>query len=289
MLKASQLETYHGPGDRRLHGDSGPVHISDGTFRSKVSEEDFIKAAAQVGWSEIQDLQDLDANNGVERWLRSVSKDGKRQDTARVYLHDKLNGDAYPNLHVLVQSKVIRVLLDDDKRAIGVEYTPNPDFLTELATTQSPKRQVRARKLVVVSCGACGTPLVLERSGLGDPEILTKAGVPVQVELPGVGRDYQDHQLLLYPYASSLQPHETIDSVLRNPGDRQSLIDKRDERLGWNTVDVCSKVRPSYGDVISLGPQFQAAWDKDFANVPDRPLVLIGLIGWYVKLTVSPR
>ncbi|KAI9152254.1 Alcohol oxidase [Paramyrothecium foliicola] len=277
-----KLETYHGPGEKQVHGESGPVHVSDGTFRSKGSEGEFIKAATEAGWPEIKDLQTLDANNGVERWLRTVSKDGKRQDTARVYLHDKLDNKDYPNLHVLVESKVVRVLLNEEKRAVGVEYMPNPDFQVELGTTQRPKRQVKARKLVVVSCGACGTPPVLERSGLGDPEILKRAGVPLQVDLPGVGRDYQDHHLILYPYMTNLQPHETIDSILRNPAGREELIQKKDERLGWNSIDISSKLRPTDADVAALGPEFQAAWDRDFAKFPDRPLMLMGLVSCFL-------
>ncbi|KAJ4176495.1 hypothetical protein NW755_014379 [Fusarium falciforme] len=277
-----KLETYHGRGEKGVHGHDGPVHVSDSTLRSEYSENEFIKAAAQVGWPEIKDLQTLDANDGVERWLRTVSKDGKRQDTARVYLHDKLNGSDYPNLHVLTESKVVRVLLDDQKRAVGVEYTPNPDFQAAVGPTQHPNLTVKARKLVVISCGACGTPPVLERSGLGDPEILKRAGVPVAVDLPGVGRDYQDHQLILYPYKTSLQPHETIDRVLRNPGDRQELIDKKDKVLGWNSIDISSKLRPTEADVAALGPDFQAAWDRDFKNAPDRPLMLMGLVSCFL-------
>lgn len=263
-----------------VHGDSGPVHISDGTFRTKDTEDQFIKAAGELGWPEIKDLQTLDSNNGISRWLRSVSKDGKRQDTARVYLHDKLDSRDYPNLHVLVESKVVRVLLDDDNRAVGVEYTPNPAFQCELGTTMHPKKQVKARKLVVVSCGACGTPPVLERSGLGDPEILKRAGVPVKVDLPGVGKDYQDHHLILYPYFSNLDSSQTIDRVLRNPTKRQELIDKKDPVLGWNSIDICAKLRPNDDDVKALGPEFQAAWDRDFKNVADRPLMLMGLVSW---------
>ncbi|KAH7243896.1 hypothetical protein MRS44_017054 [Fusarium solani] len=277
-----KLETYHGRGEKGVHGHDGPVHVSDGTFRSEYSENEFIKAAAQVGWPEIKDLQTLDANDGVERWLRTVSKDGKRQDTARVYLHDKLNGSDYPNLHVLTESKVVRILLDDQKRAVGVEYTPNPDFQAVVGPTQHPKLTVTARKLVVVSCGACGTPPVLERSGLGDPEILKRAGVPVAVDLPGVGRDYQDHQLILYPYKTSLQSQETIDRVLRNPGGRQELIDKKDKVLGWNSIDISSKLRPTEADVAALGPDFQAAWDRDFKNAPNRPMMLMGLVSCFL-------
>ncbi|KAH6981400.1 GMC oxidoreductase-domain-containing protein [Ilyonectria destructans] len=282
LLFMKKLETYHGRGEKGVHGHDGPVHMSDGIFRSEYSENEFIKAAAQVGWPEIKDLQTLDANNGVERWLCTVSKDGKRQDRARVYLHDKLNGGDYPNLHVLTESKVVRVLLGDQKRAVGVEYTPNPEFQAAVGPTQHPKLTVKARKLVVVSCGACGTPPVLERSGLGDPEILKRAGVPVAVDLPGVGGDYQDHQLILYPYKTSLQPHNTIDLVLRNPGGRQELIDKKDKVLGWNSIDISSKLRPTEADVAALGPDFQAAWDRDFKNALDRPLMLMDLVSCFL-------
>ena len=99
------------------------------------------------------------------------------------------------NLHLLVEQKTIRVLFDDDKRAIGVEYcanplakaAPNPDQPATVGAISTMK----ARKLVVVSSGAFGTPLILERSGVGASDVLKKAGVPVVVDLPGVGKEYQ--------------------------------------------------------------------------------------------------
>ncbi|KAH6886980.1 GMC oxidoreductase-domain-containing protein [Thelonectria olida] len=277
-----KLETYHGNGENDHHGYDGPVHISDGTYRARDLQDDFIGATAKVGWSEIKDLQTLDTNNGIERWQRYVSKDGKRQDTAHTYVHEKLRSGKYPNLHVLVESKVIRVLFDDEKRAVGVEYTPNPDLQPALGTPQHPKLVVKARKQVVVSCGACGTPPVLERSGLGDPEVLKKAGVPVVVDLPGVGHEYQDHNLALYPYRTALKPHETIDAVLRNPGNRQNLIDSKDNILGWNSIDISSKLRPTEEDVAALGPEFQAAWNRDFKDAPNRPLMLMGVVSCFL-------
>lgn len=246
-------------------------------------EDDLLKAAAAVGWPEIKDLQDLDSNNGFERWLRYISPDGKRQDTARKYLHDKLEGSKYPNLHILAESKVVRVLLDGDKRAVGVEYTPNPAFQLQLAVTQHPKRVVKARKLVVVSCGACGTPSVLERSGVGDPNVLKRAGVPVAVDLPGVGREYEDHNLIFYTYKSGLEPHETADWIFRNPEQSQELIDSKHPQVGWNTVELSSKLRPTEAQVDELGPEFRTAWDRDFKNAPNRPLMLTAFISTYVS------
>lgn len=276
-LTFSKLETYHGKGEKDHHGYNGPIHVSDGTFRASTSEDDFIEAASKVGWPEITDLQSLDTNNGVDRWLRYVSTDGKRQDTAHAYLHPKLQDGKHPNLHVLVESKVLRVLFDENKRAIGVEYTPNPDFQAVTSPTH-PKFTVMARRLVVVSCGACGTPSVLERSGLGDPEVLKRAGVPVVVDLPGVGHEYQDHNAAIFPYKTNLKPHETLDEILSGRADVASLIERNDKILGWNAVDVAAKLRPMEADITALGPEFRAAWDRDFKHNLDKPLMLMGLI-----------
>ncbi|KAH7258806.1 GMC oxidoreductase-domain-containing protein [Fusarium solani] len=277
-----KLETYHGKGEKDHHGSNGPIHVSDGTFRASTSEDDFINATSKVGWPEISDLQSLDANNGIGRWLRYVSPDGKRQDTAHTYLHPKLQDGKHPNLHVLVESKVLRVLFDENKRAVGVEYTPNPDFQAVSGPTLHPKLTVKARKLVVVSCGACGTPPVLERSGLGDLVVLKRAGVSVVVDLPGVGHEYQDHNASAYPYRTNLQPRETIDGILSGRADMTSLIEKNDKILGWNAIDVAAKLRPTEADITALGPEFQAAWDRDFKNHLGRPLILMGLMSFFL-------
>ena len=245
-----------------------------------MSENDFIHAAEKVGFPEIEDLQNLDSNNGFQRWQRYVSPDGQRQDTANRYVHPKLDDGQHSNLHVLVESKVVRVLFDENKRATGVEYIPNPEFQAEIGLTQHPIKTVKARRLVVVTCGACGTPPVLERSGVGDKSILERAGVPVVEELPGVGKNYQDHHLLLYPYKTSLEPSQTIDDILSGRVDAAELIKNKDKRLGWNSVDVCSKLRPTEDEVSALGPDFKEAWDRDYKNAPNRPLMLCALVSW---------
>ncbi len=276
-----KLETFHGAGNKNVHGYDGPVNVSDGGYRAKDAENAFIEAAAKVGKKEIEDLQSLDDNDGVSRWQRYVSPDGKRQDTAHRYIHPKLESDKYPNLHVLVESKVVKVLFDKDNKATGVEYTPNSEFQAEIGLTAHPAITVKARKMVVVTCGACGTPPVLERSGVGDKKILDKAGVSVVEDLPGVGKDYQDHHLLLYPYKTNLDPSQTIDDVLSGRADAAKMLETKDKKLGWNSIDIAMKVRPTEEEVDSLGPEFRQAWDKDFKNVPNRPMMLMGGVSWY--------
>jgi alcohol oxidase len=217
-------------------------------------------------------LAALDFNNGVQRALRYIAADGKRQDTASKYLHPRLQSGKYPNLHVVVDSQVKRVLFED-KHASGVEYRPNPKVQPDGAF-----RTVRARKMVILSCGALGTPSVLERSGVGNPEILKKAGLEVVADIPGVGDNYQDHHLLVYPYLSSLNENETIDALVAGRVDPVELIKQNASILGWNAMDITCKLRPTDSEVASLGPKFQEAWDEEYKNDLNKPLALGSLI-----------
>jgi choline dehydrogenase-like flavoprotein len=71
--------------------------------------------------------------------------------------------------------------------AVGVEYiSEGRDGESGQPTTSI----VKASRLVVVSAGAFGSPMILERSGIGGKEVLEKNGVPQVVDLPGVGEHY---------------------------------------------------------------------------------------------------
>lgn len=276
----SQFETYHGRGEKEHHGDSGPINISKGTHTAKRAEDSFIKAVADAGYPEVVDLQNLDSNNGVERYLRYVGPNGRRQDAAHRFLHPKLQSGEYPNLHVLVEKQVIKVLTDDNKRAVGVEYQTNPGFMPNpefKAAGYTSPRTVRAKKMVIVSAGANGTPLILERSGIGDAKVLEKAGVSVVEDLPGVGNDYQDHHLTLYAYRTDLSPRDTINGFADGRFDIHEAIRHNDELLGTNAMDAQGKFRPTEEEVEALGPEFKKAWDRDFKDAPDRPLMIMAM------------
>lgn len=86
---------------------------------------------------------------------------------------------------------------------------------------------------------------------------------------------------MLYPYKTSVGPDQTMDGLLTGRVNVADLIPKNDPLLSWNGVDVQCKLRPSDADVASLGPQFQAAWDKDFKNTPDKPLMIMSIVSCF--------
>ncbi len=221
-----------------------------------------------MGYPEIEDLA-LDSNNGVTRALHYIGEDGTRQDTATRYIHPKIQSGQFTNLYIVVNSQVKRVVFDDNRRASGVEY--------ESTIPNSVLRTIKARKMVILSSGALGTPLLLERSGLGNPEVLKNASINVVADLSGVGENYQDHPLQLYPYLSDLGEHETADALVSGRMDAGRLIQERAPILGWNAMDIAVKIRPTNAEAAALGPNFQAEWDQNYKDQL-KPVVLGALV-----------
>ena len=256
-----QLETYYGKDEKGVHGHDGPIHVSRGTWNSPKIEEECVASAAKMGWSEVDDLADLDSVNALWRAKRFISPEGKRQDAASCYLHPRLRDGRHPNLHVLLETQVVRVLLDESKTAVGIEVRSNPMF--HPGDADRPTRNIKARKLVIASCGACATPSLLERSGIGEKQVLERAGVPVVVDIPGVGRGYEDHHLLGYAYENSLSLEDTLDGlVLGKMGSWEDVMKSNTKMIGWNGQEIQGKVRPTEDEVAALGPDFQKAWES---------------------------
>lgn len=97
------------------------------------------------------------------------------------YIHP-LSGNR-ENLSVVTGRRAERVLLDDTDRATGVRVIAN----------DGTRSEITARLGVVLCCGAIDTPRLLQLSGIGPAAVLESAGIPVRVDLPGVGENLQDH------------------------------------------------------------------------------------------------
>ncbi|XP_077973219.1 choline dehydrogenase, mitochondrial-like [Styela clava] len=111
--------------------------------------------------------------------------EGIRQNSVAAYLRP-IHKKRQDRLHIVTGALVSKVLIDNDSRfgpkAYGVEYLKNGKY-----------HIVRARKEVIISAGAIGTPQILLLSGIGPKNDLQSLGIPVIMDLPGVGSNLQDH------------------------------------------------------------------------------------------------
>ncbi|KAG5982693.1 hypothetical protein E4U55_001516 [Claviceps digitariae] len=277
---SKKLETFHLDGpeyDKSVHGYGGPIGVSFGTYGPIGPRRDVIAGAVAAGEREFADLQDFKTASGIAPWFRYVSPDGKRQDVAHRYLHPLMASGKYPNLHLLVETTVSRVVFQGT-RASGVECQPTVVMNPTTTVPQAQPSVFTARKLVVVSAGAFGTPQLLERSGIGNKQILSQLDIPLVADLPGVGEEYQDHNLVQYTYKVDLAPSETLDALIGGRADLAALQQEKHPILGWNGVDLAAKLRPTEAEVAELGPDFQRLWDRDFKDQPERPLMLLAVL-----------
>lgn len=272
-----KFETYHGPGKPELHGFDGPIQISNASYGPTQLQDQFIEVAAKLGIPEAIDLQDLDSNHAVQRNLRYISPEGVRSDTGHAYLHPRLQDGAHPNLHVIVEHEIEKILFED-QRAVGIKFHGTPGFQN---STQS--HVVKARKMVVVSAGTIGTPLLLQRSGVGAKEVLDRAGVDVVADSPGVGNEFQDHNTMLVSYYTGLLPNETYDDLLNGGTTFKKLLAEKSPMLAWNSAEITSKVRPTDDEVAAaLGPEAMKLWERDFKNIPNKPIATISTANGFI-------
>ena len=158
-----------------FHGGDGPLHVSNALKSSPIFQV-LIDAGKQAGYKVTPDF------NGAQQegfgFFQLTIKNGRRWNTSTAYLQPALTRQ---NLKVEVEALITRVIIEDG-RAVGIEYRQNGQL-----------HQVRARREVILSCGAIGTPQVLMLSGIGDAEYLRRFDIPVVADLPGVGQNLQDH------------------------------------------------------------------------------------------------
>jgi choline dehydrogenase-like flavoprotein len=98
-------------------------------------------------------------------------------------------------LDVEFDALATKVLLDADKRAIGVEFLKGKAlYRASPNTTGDPgvPRRVGVAREVILAGGAFNTPQLLMLSGIGPPDALAALGIDVEVPLEGVGQNLQD-------------------------------------------------------------------------------------------------
>ena len=169
-----KMESYGGGNDAH-RGRAGPIRITEASKVTKFYHLLFASAEA-IGIPHNPDYNGHD-QEGVAMAQGSIHK-GRRQSTASCYLGPARNR---PNLTIHTAAEATSLIMEG-KRCVGVRYN-----------RQGSPVEARARREVIVSCGAINSPKLLELSGIGQPEHLQSHGIEVVHELPGVGENLRDH------------------------------------------------------------------------------------------------
>ena len=161
--------------DNEYHGQNGPLNVTDIPHKNRFVDY-FVEAASKL-YKYNDDYNGAD-QEGVGVY-QTTQKNGKRWSASTAYLHPVLDR---PNLKIFTETTIDRVVFDGNKA----------DTIECLDKTKNPF-SLKINKEVILSSGAFGSPQILLRSGIGPADELKKHGIDSVLNIPGVGKNLQDH------------------------------------------------------------------------------------------------
>lgn len=186
-------------GPNSHHGGSGPLRISNMGARHELMDA-FIAAGAELGVP-----RNYDFNGAVQEgvgYFQLHTHKGLRWSTAKGYLKPVLGRT---NLSVETDAQATRIEFEG-RRASAVSYRQ-----------AGVEKKVKARREVLLCAGAVQSPQLLQLSGVGPSDLLAGHGIPVVANVPGVGRNLQDHLQvrLIYKCTKPITTNDDLRSLWR--------------------------------------------------------------------------
>ena len=188
-------ESWEGQDDG-IRGQEGPLTVSRNRVNRGIVDA-WLAAAVAAGhkWTDDYNQEDQE---GVG-YFQMTMKGGRRCSSAVAYLNPVKHRK---NLTVLTRAHTQRIVIKDGK-AVGAEVRINGDV-----------KIIRARKEIILCTGAIGSPQLLMLSGIGDGNELQDHGIETRYNLPGVGKNLQDHLQVRPIYKCDAS---TINTEKQNP------------------------------------------------------------------------
>ena len=167
-------ESWQG-GASEFRGGDGPLSTRTGAYEDPLVDA-CIQAGVAAGHPIAEDYNGRE-QHGFAR-MQFTIRGGKRCSAAVAYLRPALSR---PNLTVVTHALSERIVFDGT-RATGVVYG-----------VKGEQHQAQAGREVLVCAGVINSPQLLMLSGLGAADELRALGISLRAELPGVGKNFQDH------------------------------------------------------------------------------------------------
>ena len=201
-------------------GQGGPMTISDIKKPSATSRA-FVEACTRLQYPVNPDFngERIDGVGTVQLNVRN----GWRCSTAVGYLKPNLKRK---NLKLMTRTHVRRILFEG-RRAVGVEVEQG-----------GAVKRIGARREVIVSGGAINSPVLLMNSGVGPAAELNQLGIQVRHDLPGVGKNLQDHVQARFTF------------LTRTPGTLNEILTstRQQARMALEWLDVALGSARGRGD-----------------------------------------
>jgi len=220
-----------------FHGSDGPLNVAERPYTNPLSEL-FVEAAQQAGIPFNPDF------NGAKQYgcglFQVTQKNGERCSAATAYLHPAAERK---NLTIVTKALATRVMIERG-RAVGIEYV-----------RRRKRCSARAAREVVLAGGAINSPQLLLLSGVGPAADLRAAEVPIRHDLPGVGKNLQDHLNVNVLYRA--RRGATLDSKGRGLGPLLPTLQFLLSRSGPATSNVAEAGAFAFSQLGAATPDIQ--------------------------------
>ncbi|MGE4658995.1 MAG: choline dehydrogenase [Gammaproteobacteria bacterium] len=177
-----RIESFDEPSDVYM-GQHGPINIVRGDPSSSPLNQAFLAAVKQAGYP-LNNNCNGPSQEGFGPLHRNIWR-GRRSDAYAGYLTPALKR---PNLTILTGAQVQRIVVENN-RAIGVDYRNG-----------KTQHRIFSDQEILLAAGSLGSPQLLQLSGIGEPTLLESFGIPVVLDLPGVGYNLQTHPLISFAF-----------------------------------------------------------------------------------------
>lgn len=186
----------HYLGENGTHGRNGPVHVSEIRSKHRLADA-FIESAVRLGIPQNGDFNG-DVQEGVGYYDVTI-KHGRRVSAATAYLRPIRRRS---NVEIITNAIVERINCAG-RVAKSVSYKKGGRLHVACADRE-----------IIVSCGAIGSPQLLQLSGIGPSDLLKEQGIEVVNHLQGVGENFHDHLRIRLLYRCR-EPISTNDDINR--------------------------------------------------------------------------
>ena len=222
-------------GADQYHGGDGPLAVCDNPALDPRSEA-FLEAAKELGFVANPDFNGAD-QEGFGPFQVNI-RSGRRITSAEAYLKPVRSE---PNLTVATNALATKIVLTDG-RASALEYVRDGQRI-----------EAHVRRELIVCAGAFESPKLLMLSGIGPADHLTGLGVPVAVDLPGVGANLHDHPRIDVAFSNpSPTPIDPASNILEVAGFMNTSADPQGPDVQFHFATTL--VNPA---LLDRGPGWQ--------------------------------
>ncbi|GAB3378778.1 GMC family oxidoreductase N-terminal domain-containing protein [Spongiibacter taiwanensis] len=233
--KAYQALENHELGAGETRGAQGPLRVTVANRRNALTDA-FVAAGVEMGLPEYEDVNAPHDGECVGYASRTIYK-GRRMSASKAFI-DPIRSRS--NLTIVTEALVDKVVFDG-QRATGVQV--------QMGGKQPRSRRFTARKEVIICGGAMASPGILQRSGIGPADLLSRLGIPLIADSAEVGCNLLEHRALIAQWRLNVD-----------------LSDNK-EYVGWRLIKNVLKYFVNGSGPMASGAYEVGAWFKSSAEV----------------------